>query len=374
MASRASRVASAAAGAAAILVAPHCGALAASPLRPPSVFVAYANVPAGQTQLTNSPQIAAGFNGAPAITFTMDTGSTGIVVSPDNFTPPAGAVPIGPGSKTYTSSGRTLSGDYYMTLVNIGSNAATARVPVLLVDAITCAVDARDCQPTNAPTGVAMFGVGFGQEQAGQPGATPDKNPFLNIIEINGRRATPSAGYEVTAEGVTLGLTPAIVRRFRPVRLTWDRAEHDWSRPPVTVQVAGWTASGTALTDTGVTNMYLQPPLGETVPTIPSGSAVGNCIQYAPCAAPGTVVRIWIGAGGAAYQFKIGPNGLPAPTQVAAPAWVTVVGPSSNQTFVNTTFHFFNKFDYIYDFTDGIVGFRSAGTSASAGSDLLTRR
>ncbi len=347
-------------------VAAPAAAQARSPLNPPSVFIPFANMQQGQTELTASPQLRVGFNGGSQITFTMDTGSTGIVVSPDNFTPPQGSTPIGTGTITYTSTGIVLTGNFYETEVQIGSGTATAtaKVPVLQVLVKTCLEHARNCTPATPPTNVAMFGVGFGQEAAGQPDGTPDKNPFLNIFEMNGHRVNPAAGYVLTAKGVTLGISPKLARRFRKVPLTWNTTNKDWDRAPLTLKANGWTGTGTVLMDTGVGSMYLTPPVGDTVPTVANASATGPCIQYGPCAAQGVVITVTIGVTGAtpgaSYTFKVGPNGIPDTKQKAAPDWVTVDTGTTSSAFVNTTYHFLNRFDYLYDFTFGEVGFRSA--------------
>jgi len=318
-----------------------------------------------QTELTRSPQLRVGFNGGRKRTFTMDTGSTGIVTSPDILTPPAGELPSGPGTLTYSSSGRVLSGQFYITEVQIGTGAAsaTAKVPVLLVEQETCLPNARNCRPVSPPTHLAMFGVGFGQEAAGQPYGGTNKNPFLNIVEISGRAVTPSPGYMLTAQGVTLGLSPVVEKGFRLVPLTWNKTSSDWDRAPLSVRAsgpgfAGWTGAGTVLMDTGVGSMYLRPPLGETVPTIRLGSAVGPCIKYKPCPAPGVTIQVSIGKGEPLYSFTVGPDGVPVAGEKAAPQSVTVVHPNSTGAFVNTSFHFLNRFDYLYDFKSGAVGFR----------------
>jgi hypothetical protein len=223
-----------------------------------SVFIPFVNAAPDGGPLPTSPVIAAGFNGGAQIDFTMDTGSTGIVVTPDNFTPPAGQTPIGPGSITYTSSGIVLQGHYYTTQVNIGSgsHAATATVPVLLVDSVTCVANARDCTPNDHPTHTAMFGVGFGQEAAGQPFGTPDKNAFLNVTAIPGGGALPTRGYVVTPAGVFLGLTAADTQGFNLMTLSYDSTYSDWQRAGVSVTVGGSTGRGTVLNDTGVGYMY----------------------------------------------------------------------------------------------------------------------
>ena len=74
--------------------------------------------------------------------FVMDTGSTGIVVSSNFFTPGPNDVYVGQGTQTYTSSGKVEHGSFYLTNVVIYENSttplATARVTVLDVTSETC--------------------------------------------------------------------------------------------------------------------------------------------------------------------------------------------------------------------------------------------
>ena len=79
--------------------------------------------------------------------FGMDTGSTGIVVAAEHYTPGPGDVAGGPGRLVYNSSGRILNGSYFTTDVVIQRDGntplATARVQVLRVTSITCLERAR---------------------------------------------------------------------------------------------------------------------------------------------------------------------------------------------------------------------------------------
>jgi len=332
-----------------------------------SVFLTYAGNVAGG-QLIGSPQLNVGFNSGGSHVFTMDTGSTGIVVTPDTYTYAQGATPGPAGQIVYTSSGKVLNGHYYDSTVVFGGggHTATASVPVLVVDSISCVPNARDCTPNANPTGVAMFGVGFGQEGSGQPQGTPDKNPFLNITQIDGNAAAPSKGYLVTSTGVSVGLTAANTAQFAPssqVGLTWSNTLNDWERTPIYTTAGGITGPGTLLPDTGVQYMYLTPYTGANVQTIADGVATYPCTQFGPCAAPGQTITIAIGTSqqNPAFTYSItiapGTNGAPI-AQPIAPEWVTVLQDAS-QTFVNTSYHFYNAVNYAYDSTNGVVGFVS---------------
>ena len=348
-----------------------------------SVFIGFDSSVVANGQLIALPQLDVGFNGSAAKPFVMDTGSTGIVVSPDNYTLQPGAQPIGPGQITYNSSGRTLSGYYYSTTVAItdGTHSASASVPVLLVDTITTCPAGGSCTVNNNPTGVAMFGVGFGQEPAGQPYGTPDKNPFLHITQIDGQSASASQGYIVTSTGVFLGLTAANTAQFAPanqVSLGWNATYSDWNRTPVTLTAGGATGPGTLLPDTGISYMFVQPALGAVVQTIPTTDATGPCASVS-CAAPGETFVIAIGSDpnnpAFTYSVTIAPGSTGAPiAQPIAPEYVvplTPAAPSPAFSTVNTGFHFYNAVNYAYDYQNGVVGFVSNSVPEPMSATLL---
>jgi autotransporter-associated beta strand protein len=300
--------------------------------------------------------------------FTMDTGSTGIVVSPDRLDT-TNLSSLGPGQITYSSSGKKLWGTYYQTTINFFNGdtiAATATVPVLVVDKQTCTQNPRNCTPKDHLTGVSQMGIGFGQELAGQPTGTPDKNPFLNITATaTPSGALPSGGYVVTATGVRLGLTAAEAKDFALVKLApfrqfFTATRPEWVLAPASVSVNGRTGNGAVLSDTGVTGMYVTPPPGASIKTQPivGGAECGN-----NCAAPGTLVQVFMPGKAnpiAAYGFTVGVNGGKQASNPLSPSFVSV-DESSGTTFVNTTVNFFNGYDYLYDAVNGFVGYRPTG-------------
>src|SRR5258708_11547342 len=85
-----------------------------------------------------------------------------------------------------------------------GTRSQTKPIPVLAVTRIDCRAKARNCQPEDAPKGVAMLGIGFGREHDGQEQSTPDKNPFLADTAAGERHRR---GYIVTRTGIRVGLT-----------------------------------------------------------------------------------------------------------------------------------------------------------------------
>jgi autotransporter-associated beta strand protein len=343
-----------------------------------TVFIPYTNI-SQPGVLTAPPAVKVGFENTNGTTdFTMDTGSTGLVVSPDEINT-TGLRELGPGQITYSSSGIIQSGNYYETNVNYynGNNiVATATVPVLVVSAQTCAPHARNCTPNPNPRGVAQMGVGFGQELGGQPGGTPAVNPFLNITHT-AAGPLPSRGYVVSTNGVTLGLTAADTQGFAMVKLApfpeFSVGGTEWVLAPADISVNGTPGTGAVLSDTGVIGMYITPPPNAAVQTKTETQECG-----ADCAAPGTSIQVYLPGQAtpvASYGFDLGnviTVGSPPNNQfndqngnLLAPAFVSV-DPESSSTFVNTTVNFFNGYDYYYDANNGFVGYRYTGAVSPA--------
>src|SRR5919108_6236162 len=81
-----------------------------------AIEIPYAN---GPLSARHVPQIWLKLRGHAPLRFGMDTGSTGIVVAAEHFTPGPGDVSDGPGQLVYNSSGRVLHGTRYTTDVEI---------------------------------------------------------------------------------------------------------------------------------------------------------------------------------------------------------------------------------------------------------------
>jgi hypothetical protein len=314
-----------------------------------------------QSKLTSLPHLPISVNGGPVVSAVMDTGSTGLVLAADSFPLPPHARSLGVGTRGYSSSGNIENGNFYLAQITVGTGAATltAIVPALRVTSITCEPHARDCTPTSHPVGVALMGVGFGQSSPTQPDWGPGLNPLLNASAIGGHAVTqPASGYLLTRTGVTVGFAPSEVADFRTVKLTWNSLYKDWVRPPITVTGAGWSGTGQVLTDTGLSYMFVRPPVGAHVATT---GATPSC-RFARCAQAGDSFHFAIGNDpahpAAAYTVTIGPEGKPD-AGLASPPWVTVLRPNAEDgVYVNTSFHFLNAFDYFYDFDAGTTGYR----------------
>jgi hypothetical protein len=289
----------------------------------------------------------------------MDTGSTGIVVSATAI-PNIDRLPNrGPGTLTYTSSGRIMQGDWVVTRVTIsganGASVTTSPMPVLAVRSIACLDNARNCATRDDPRHVAMIGMGFGRRgnREGPPG--PEKNPFLNVAGTGSGHDAARRGYIVSSAGIQIGLTGADPGEgYVMVQLARDDARQDWSGAPACITIDDRTpACGTVLPDTGVTGMFLALPASEEQAVGSSGTD-----RSLP---PGTKVTISLAPeapapGAASYSFRVGDASDPL-----APARVTLVGRGDRPTFVNTGVHLLNGFDYLFDADKGIVGYRRNG-------------
>jgi hypothetical protein len=320
------------------------------------VFLRFLNRESGG-YLQNPPYLGLSFGGR-QLRAVMDTGSTGIVVS-------ASAIPNidrlpnrGPGTLTYTSSGRIERGDWVVVRATItganGAGVTTLPIPVLAVRSVACLDNARNCTPREDPRHVAMIGVGFGRRGNREGPHGPDINPFLNLAGTgsDGLRR----GYIVSRAGIQLGLTRADPGDgYVTVQLSRDDERQDWSTAPACITIDDRTpACGTALPDTGIAGMFLSLPASEErASTGSSGTDLGlpQGAKVTISLAPGAATP-----GVASYSFRVGDASNPL-----APARVTLVGRGDRPTYVNTGVHLLNGFDYLFDADKGIVGYRWSG-------------
>jgi hypothetical protein len=322
-------------------------------------YLSYLNAPPFGGDLTRPPRLRISF-GARSYGVVMDTGSTGIVVSADKI-PNVDRLPsLGPGRLTYSSSGRIMIGRWVVTPVTImgrnSASVATAPIPVLAVDRVECTEDARRCTPRAAPRRVSMLGIGFARRGDHQAQSGPTKNPFLNVAAVNGSKADHlRRGYLVTSGGVAVGLTAANTRgAFAYVKLA--RAGDDWTATPACISVNGTApaACGTLLMDTGVSVMYLTVPESQAADALRTTNGRSTLVD-------GTKITISVPSEAspqALYSFTLGESGNPL-----APARLNLVSPV-RPPFVNTSLHFLNGFDYLYDADGGFVGLRWTGRAA----------
>jgi hypothetical protein len=332
-----------------------------------SVFLSFLNRRESGGSLQNPPLLGLSFGGR-QLRAVMDTGSTGIVVSATAI-PNIGRLPSrGPGTLTYTSSGRIEQGDWVMVRATItgadGASVTTSPIPVLAVRRVTCLDNARNCTPREDPRHVAMIGVGFARRGNREGPTGPGINPFLNLAVSSLDHGGLRRGYIVSSAGIQIGLTGADPGAgYVTVQLPWDDQRQDWSGAPACIAIDDRTpACGTVLPDTGVTGMFLSLPASEEQASADSSgmdrSLVPGAkvtISLAPeASAPGASTP-----GVASYSFRVGDVSNPL-----APARVTLVGRGDRPTFVNTGVHLLNGFDYLFDADKGIVGYRWNGRPA----------
>jgi hypothetical protein len=283
--------------------------------------------------------------------FGMDTGSTGIVVAADHYTPGPGDVAVGPGRIVYNSSGRILTGTQYVTDVAIqrdgNTPVAMARVQVLRVTAITCLERARDCRPEQNPRDVALLGVGFDRDSAQGGAASVPRNPFTSLVSLASGAPLSSVrpGYIVTRTAVHLGITAEHTHDFAFVKLAPGAASRpgvpEWNAAPMAVSVDGVVGNGTILMDTGINYMFLSAPAGtplEPGTRAPVGTKIAVYLPDRRSPQP------------AFYSFTVGERGNPL-----RPEKVEVV--RDRGVFVNTGRMFLEGFDYLYDAAGGYVGY-----------------
>lgn len=354
-----------------------------------TVFVPFINAnDMSKPNLYTNPKIQVGFSSNYNSSFpvTMDTGSVGIVVGSNYFTPSAKrrADPsfVGSGSETLTSSGVKYTGDWYKTTVHLFSGktvVARSTVPVLALTNVACIPGARNCH-IDDPTGakVAYFGVGFAGGP-GQPQGTPDKNAFLNVTSVAGSNSLPSPGYILSTQGAQIGLTSSNTKGFALIKLEpllaptldqWQTAPEsknvltDWQHARGTITVNGISGSGGILFDTGVNTGFLTPPIGVTVKT-GMGPNKAECNTSPPtCAVSGATVQVSIPNQTnpvASFNYTVGAGNGSQIGNPISPYALSIEQKSA--PFMNTTVRFLQAFTYLYDAANGFVGLQKTGNT-----------
>ena len=330
-----------------------------------SVFLPFAG---GVTNglLTGSPALSVSIGTGAAENFIMDTGSTGMVVYNTGYTPPQGATPILTNVvQAYASNNVSFTGNVYNTTVQIGSgsDSAIANVPLLVATSASCTTGSG----CTIPSSWRFMGVGFGESASSttnwQTLNTIQRNPLFNITGIDGQAATPTLGWIMSSTGITVGLTATNTQPFASSSLDTltGSTSTGWARGRSSVSVNGGSfATGTVLVDSGIQYAYLQP--AGSVPTVNGDPSNPYCDNSSfTCTAAGQVITIALGdpsAPAVTYSVTIGTGGVPsaAPNALATPAFIRQIQ-SDPITYWNTSYHFYNAYNYLYDSTDGVVGY-----------------
>lgn len=336
-----------------------------------TVFVKYANAEEN-ADLKKSPTINLGFNGSgDYVPFIMDTGSVGIIASPDIFTPAHDAKHLGSGRQIYSSSGIIEEGEWWSADQEIydanGKLVATSKVPVLLVTSIKCTKDARSCKTNKHPKGISVMGIGFGRESPQQEHKTPKYNAFLNLRKVlqDGKlKKLPSDwcnGYVVCPDGVFLGLTSDNTANAGFVKLLpWTKYStaklSEWMPAPMTLNANGVSGNGNVLMDTGVASGFLTPPpnanLGSRVQC--PGSTLVECVSN------GNEIGVYLPDETnpvAFYHFTVGES-----SNLMQPDGVHLL--NGSKIFFNTSRHVLGGINFLYDNTNGYIGYIWNGQSS----------
>ena len=332
--------------------------------------------------LKGSPALAVQFPGGSPQNFIMDTGSAGMVVYGGGFTPPSGATPLVVNAvQAYKSDNLEFTGNVYATDVQIGlpGHSVTATVPVLYATSQSCA-QGSSCSPVSS---LKFMGVGFGQAAVGNTNwfqlDTTARNPLFNITAINGVPADPTHGWIMSSMGITVGLTDSNIQAFDPAGLEMLSTSADGFNRGSAAVVASATGdplppmpsafTGTVLVDSGVRYAMLQLESGSTRP--PTIACPGDASLS--CTDAGTTLSIFLGnpAAPLVYQVITGTGGTPtaAPNSAAAPDFVNQLA-ESPQPFWNTSYHFYNAYNYLFDAESGYVGYATAANTASVPGPL----
>jgi hypothetical protein len=296
--------------------------------------------------------------------FTIDTGSLGVVVPRSELPHNANVIgPGAPGVKYYDSSGNTFSGHYYIApvrLQHVGGVVETQPILVLAIDKAYCTGPTTKACYSNPPApDLHYLGVGFNRNGtiAGDLFDSPASNAFLHITNINnGTDLSPgyllTPGDSMTPHALKLGITDST--GFNVVNLTPNAAvPGDFNAQPGCFSFPGSPSPnqfcGTALLDVGIDYMFLDLPNNQR----PAGTFDAN--NNVPA---GTSMSILMGPTSTpamSYPFTAVLSNPPANTPTPAKVeWI-----NSASIFVNTGRRPLYSFNYFYDGQCGQVGFKA---------------
>ncbi|MBS1815104.1 MAG: hypothetical protein JSS87_09550 [Acidobacteria bacterium] len=280
----------------------------------------------------------------------VDTGSVGLILPADELGHPKGT----PGFIRYSSSGigykgvwakvrvgfpEAMPGDAHGIAIAGAKPGAIAEVEVFSAKERTCdegTAHSNCAEVMKKPIGVHMLGIGFGRAAAF---ATPEHNPLLQLAPmVTGamRRSYLFRGNKELVSGFMFEAVPekhCVGQRLKP----FDAHTGDWQTPSAKITINGKSFEGTALVDTGISDMLI------AAEGFPSSGLV----------AKGTTVGIdLLGDKFPEYRlsYKIGDDDH-VPTRTAH--WVRLLhGP-----YINTGYGPLAQFDYFFDGTNGSAGF-----------------
>lgn len=308
--------------------------------------------------------------------YDIDTGSLGVIV-PISDLPVGSPNVIGPGPvgvQTYTSSGNTYYGNYYLATVRIQTSNGTIQTPPILVLAINpnsfkCTGSSskpchhRDHSHFSDP--LYYMGVGFGRPGTGNSSDlfhSPTANAFLHITDASngtdispGYYLTPNDGSAPSPGGITLGVSSPV--NYAMVNLTPNPAyPGDFSTEYGCFSFPNSSkpnpVCGTVLLDAGIDYMIMSAPKALLDSSVESGGYINA----------GNNTTITAGTGS---QFNYSFNSVndncppyPSGSNIAAPCYAQYINTTaSGEVFVNTGRRPLYQWDYVYQGQCGQVGF-----------------
>lgn len=281
-----------------------------------------------------------------------------------------------------------------ITFYGEAGSQAVAEVPVLLVDkSWTCpwydpSTPAGQFNCPQGPNGeepvardtskITYMGVGFGRNgpKDGMPYASPKVNAFLNIKSINGRIVSPETmrlGYEISSQGVHLGLTRAVIKDFEFTSLepglTHNKDSRDWAMVKMCFSInSGRKHCGPGLVDTGIAQMYIRAEEGFTIPNVmirnpnPNGRA-----KMVKRVKPGTKITVGfptLERPAMSYAIVVGEGSQIEPSY-------TIPEASLRPPFVNTGRNLLWGYSIAFDAVGGRFGFRPADSTPNPPPSVL---
>ena len=257
-------------------------------------------------------------------------------------------------------SGRKWTGRWFKVSVEfegtgeggIGKVKATSEIEVLVVTEQWRGTEriAKDKEES-----IHYMGIGFGHKLKPNSPYTPDKNALLAISHYNGKpvdKTTFRRGYILRNRSIEIGITANNTEDFKCTKLTniqnpdllwyWDRVNFALHIKDHTGKDNGWMP-GTALLDTGVTDMDLSSPHYVDNPNVPKKEKPGP-LEIA-MRFPNETTDL------PEYSFS-----WPGKGEAWLPKSISYY--ASKDAFANTGQNFYNKFDAMFDAEDGYWGIR----------------
>ncbi len=321
-------------------------------------------------------------------TYTVDTGSTGLVVSAGDLPKSDGGIntlvigPAGPGVKCYDSSNNAYFGNYYLAPVSIqvqnGGSTTTVQTNPIMILAASQYCKVNSCQSLTqiscSTFSIHYMGVGFdrGGTASGDSLNSPTENAFINLTDAN-NGVDINQGYILSENGITLGINSTA--GFNMVSLSASpNVPGDWLSQPACYSFPGLPPPnqfcGTGLLDVGINEMFIDLPKAQWPPaTYEPGS---NLVL------PNLAMSVQMGSPSPAMSYNFTTLATPGPSATPTPEPAVGPGPTYTQwfdttatggIFVNAGRDPLNCYNYMFAAQCGQVGFQNiSSTGACSGA------